>query len=142
MALRAHLPNYRWERLIAGILTVLVCAGAWAARPAPRQGVSATAPGFAASPQRPPSPPPRTEEPTAKSPLDPLATLTPKQKRDLMKFRFEKMKQHADELAELAESLQQDLDKSNENVLSLKVVEKAEKIEKLAKKIKETAKGD
>ncbi len=51
------------------------------------------------------------------------------------------MKEDAKELAALATSLQGDLDKSNVNVLSLQVVEKAEKIEKLAKRIKSNAKG-
>ena len=67
--------------------------------------------------------------------------LTKKQKKDLLKGNFEKMKRDADELAELAKSLQEDLDQSNENVLSLRVIDKAEKIEKLAKRIKGTARG-
>ena len=68
--------------------------------------------------------------------------LTKKQKQDLLKSNFEKLKRDADELATLAKSLQQDLDKSNENVLSLKVLDRTEKIEKLARKIKSEAKGD
>ena len=68
--------------------------------------------------------------------------LTKKQKQDLLKSNFEKLKHDADELSTLAKSLQQDLDKSNENVLSLKVLDRAEKIEKLARKIKSEAKGD
>ena len=71
----------------------------------------------------------------------PSTTLSKKQKTDLLKDNFAKMKRDADELAELAKSLQEDLNKSNENVLSLRVVDKAEKIEKLAKKIKGTARG-
>lgn len=67
--------------------------------------------------------------------------LTKKQKQDLLKYNFEKMRRDADELTELAKSLQEDLSKSNENILSLKVVDKAEKIEKLAKQIKGAAKG-
>ncbi len=67
--------------------------------------------------------------------------LSEKQKRDLMKANFEKMKRDADELTSLAKSLQEELDKSNVNVLSLEVIEKAEKIEKLAKKIKSAARG-
>ena len=51
------------------------------------------------------------------------------------------MKQDADELSTLAKSLQEELDKSSENILSLQVLEKAEKIEKLAKRIKNNAKG-
>jgi hypothetical protein len=62
-----------------------------------------------------------------------------KQKRELRKYQFDKMKEHGDELVKLANSLQEDLHKSNENILSLEVVEKAQKIEKLAKKIQQEA---
>ncbi len=74
--------------------------------------------------------------------VDQSSPLSGKQKQDILKSNFEKMKHDADDLAALAKSLQEDLNKSNENVLSLKIVEKAEKIEKLAKKIKATARGD
>lgn len=91
-----------------------------------------------------PSLPVTTSEPQAPIPsLDPgtPAQQSRKQRQDLLKSYFEKMKRDADELLELAKSLQEDVSKSNENVLSLKIVEKAEKIEKLAKKIKGVAKG-
>ncbi|HZO99009.1 MAG TPA: hypothetical protein VFD30_01820 [Terriglobia bacterium] len=64
-----------------------------------------------------------------------------KQKKELLKSNFEKMQQDARELVELAKSLEDDLNKSNENVLSLKIVDRADKIEKLARKIKNSAKG-
>jgi len=64
-----------------------------------------------------------------------------KQKEALVKYNFKQMKKHADQLAELAQSLQKKIDGSNENVLSLEVVRNAEEIEKLAKKIKNEAKG-
>jgi hypothetical protein len=67
--------------------------------------------------------------------------LSGKQKRNLLKANFEKMKRDAGELADLAKALQEELNKSNENVLSLDIVDKADKIEKLAKKIKGTARG-
>jgi hypothetical protein len=68
-------------------------------------------------------------------------SLSEKQKRDLLKANFEKMKRDAGELADLAKALQEELNKSNENILSLDIVDKADKIEKLAKKIKGTARG-
>jgi hypothetical protein len=71
----------------------------------------------------------------------PQSPLSGKQKRDLLKANFEKMKRDAGELADLAKALQEELNKSNENILSLDVVEKADKIEKLARKIKGTARG-
>ncbi len=64
-----------------------------------------------------------------------------KQRQDLVKASFEKMKRDTAELVGLAKALQEDLNKSNENVLSLKVVDRAEKIEKLAKRIKDAARG-
>jgi hypothetical protein len=72
---------------------------------------------------------------------EPARGMTPKQRRELLKSNFEKMKRDADELTDLAKSLQDDLNKSSEHVLSLQIMEKAEKIEKLARRIKTTAKG-
>jgi hypothetical protein len=64
-----------------------------------------------------------------------------KREKALLDYNFKKLKQHAQDLAELAKSLQAEIEKSNENVLSLEVVKKAEEAEKLAKKIKNEAKG-
>jgi hypothetical protein len=72
---------------------------------------------------------------------DRAAQLSGKQKHRLLKSNFEAMKRDAGELAGLAKALQEELNKSNENVLSLDVVDKADKIEKLARKIKGTARG-
>jgi hypothetical protein len=84
------------------------------------------------------APKPQEQVPTIE--LEPASPLKPKQKRELLKANFEKMKKDADDLATLAKSLQEDIAGSNENVLSLKVVDKADKIEKLAKQIKTRAK--
>ena len=67
--------------------------------------------------------------------------LTGKQKEELLKSNFEKMKRDAAELTTLAQSLQEELENSNEHILSIKIVEKAQKIEGLAKKISRTAKS-
>ena len=83
----------------------------------------------------------KAQEPSPTQEEEPAAQITHKQKRDLLKQNFEKMKRDAEELAALAKALQEDLDKSNENLLSLQVVNRAEKIEKLAKRIKSTARG-
>ncbi len=86
------------------------------------------------------APPGAQEVPTPQIPPPP-APLSPKQRKGLLKSNFEKMKRDVEELAALAKSLQEDINGSNENVLSLKIVDKAEKIERLAKKIKAAAKG-
>jgi hypothetical protein len=67
--------------------------------------------------------------------------LSRKQKNDLLKSNFEKMKRDAGELADLAKALKEELNRSNENILSLDIVDKADKIEKLARRIKGTARG-
>ncbi len=82
----------------------------------------------------PPMPEPSPDSETS-------SPLSHKQRRDLLKSNFEKMKHDADELSTLVKSLQDDLSKSNQNVLSLKIADRAEKIERLAKKIKTEVKG-
>ena len=67
--------------------------------------------------------------------------ITTRQKRDLLKSNFEKTKDNASELADMAIGLRDELNKTNVNILSVDVIHRAEKIEKLAKKIKEEAKG-
>lgn len=64
-----------------------------------------------------------------------------KQQQALLDNNFKQMKKHADDLAELAKSLQKEIHDSNANVLSLEIVKKAEQVEKLAKKIKKEAKA-
>jgi hypothetical protein len=58
-----------------------------------------------------------------------------------MRAKLEMSKNDAAELATLAKGLREVLDKPNVNVLSREVVDRAEKIEKLAKKIREETQG-
>lgn len=64
-----------------------------------------------------------------------------KQKQALADYNFKKLKKHAADLAELAKSLQKEIEKSNANILSLDIVKKADKVEKLARKVKNEVKG-
>lgn len=50
--------------------------------------------------------------------------------------RHQSLKRDTDELLKLATELKDYVDKTNENILSVDVVEKAEEIEKLAKKVR------
>jgi hypothetical protein len=67
------------------------------------------------------------------------------QKREMAKqqnlLRHQELKKDTDKLLELATELKQYVDKSNENVLSMDVVKKAEQIEKLAKSVKDKMKA-
>jgi hypothetical protein len=109
--------------------------------PAKSTGQGGTRPAGAPHPR--PAASSHSQEPGSVAPESPNfpPDMVKKQKKELLKQNFEKMKSEANELVELSKSLQTDLDKSNENVLSLKVVDRAEKIEKLAKKLKELARG-
>ncbi len=62
--------------------------------------------------------------------------------KKLNEQRHEQLKRDTDRLLELSTELKQYVDKTNENVLSVDVVKKAEEIEKLAHSVKEKMKGN
>jgi hypothetical protein len=70
---------------------------------------------------------------------------TLQQKKEMAKKRNEQrqqeLKKDTDKLLELATELKQYVDKTNENIISLDVIKKAEQIEKLAHAVKEKMKG-
>lgn len=72
---------------------------------------------------------------------DALPSLSVKQKLSIVYANFEKSKSDAEELAALAKGLREELDKPNINALSFEVLNRAEKIEKLARKIREETRG-
>jgi hypothetical protein len=63
-----------------------------------------------------------------------------RQTKELNKKRQQELHADADRLFQLATELKAAVDKTNENVLSLDVVRKAEEVEKLAKKVREKMK--
>ena len=77
--------------------------------------------------------------PREKSPQD--IEMERRQAKALNKERHEDLKKDTDKLLELAQQLKGHVDKTNENMLSLDVIKKAEEIEKLAKRVKEKMKG-
>lgn len=56
--------------------------------------------------------------------------------------RHADLKRDTDKLLQLSTELKEYVDKSNENILSVDVVKKAEEIEKLARSVKVKMKGD
>jgi hypothetical protein len=60
--------------------------------------------------------------------------------REANKKRQQDIREETDKLFQLATELKAAVDKSNENLLSLDVIHKAEEVEKLAKKVKEKMK--
>src|SRR5215469_7260039 len=75
-------------------------------------------------------------------PEDPVIV---QQRRELAKkqneVRQQDIKKDTDKLLQLATELKQYVDKTNENILSMDVVKKAEEIEKLAKTVKDKMKA-
>ncbi|HEX7288779.1 MAG TPA: hypothetical protein VF532_21530, partial [Candidatus Angelobacter sp.] len=63
-----------------------------------------------------------------------------RQYKDLNKKRQQEIHDDTEKLFQLATELKAAVDKSNENLLSLEVVRKADEVEKLAKKVKEKMK--
>lgn len=63
-----------------------------------------------------------------------------KQAKEANKKRQQDLKKDTDKLLALATELKDAVDKSNENMLSLEVVRKADEVEKLAKHVKEKMK--
>jgi Tfp pilus assembly protein PilO len=59
------------------------------------------------------------------------------QKQEILKSEFEKSKAEAAELADLAEQLKTEIEKSDYQLVDLRLVKKAEEIERLAKRIKD-----
>lgn len=98
----------------------------------PLQVPHTVTPGFPTSPARPGLPP---TDITAGPPA-----LSHKQKSAILTSQFKKTKKDVAALCKLAQSLQEEVNKLNPNVLSLDVVNKADKIQKLAKKIRNEAK--
>ncbi len=89
-----------------------------------------------------PIPPPRPASPPATGDLDESQE---RLARDIAKkansARQAVLKSDTDKLLKLAVELKDYVDKSNENVLSLDVVKKADEIEKLAHSVKDKMKG-
>ena len=70
--------------------------------------------------------------------MDPMEEKMAKERaKEQNKERFEAIKKDTAKLVSLANELQENVDKSTENTLSLDVIKKTEEIEKLAKKVRE-----
>jgi hypothetical protein len=67
--------------------------------------------------------------------------LSVEQKQSIMRANFERSKSDAEELAELARGLREFLDKPSNNAPTAEIIARAEKIEKLAKKIRDETRG-
>lgn len=97
-------------------------------------------PGFAQKTVPPPVPrgdisPPMTDEDEARD------RMNNEMAKKATKERVAALKHDTDKLLKLSVELKQFVDRSDENVLSLDVIKKAEEIEKLARSVKDKMKG-
>ncbi len=84
---------------------------------------------------------PATDNPQVETRQDPSQKeMQDRMAREANKKRQQDIRNDTDKLFQLATELKAAVDKSNENLLSLEVVRKAEDVEKLAKKVKEKMK--
>ncbi len=88
------------------------------------------------TPQFPP--PPGTEQQQPKTPAEQQLERDAAKQRNIQ--REQEIKRDTDKLLQLATELKQYVDKTNENIISLDVIKKADQIEKLAKSVKEKMK--
>jgi methionyl-tRNA synthetase len=70
-----------------------------------------------------------------------LSTIQKENVRRANERRQLELRRDTDKLLQLTSELKQYVDKTNENILSLEVLRKAEEIERLAKSVKERMKG-
>ncbi len=93
------------------------------------------------SAQNPASPPNEEALSPPAAANGPAALNTPKPEVERKESNLEKSRTEAAELSALAEQLRDELNKMTFDVLSLDIIQKTEKVEKLAKKIKGQANG-
>lgn len=103
--------------ITAGSLCLTICGPVFAATPAPAATAQVET----------------RQDPAQKEMQERMA-------RDANKKRQQDIREETDKLFQLATELKAAVDKSNENLLSLDVVRKADEVEKLAKKVKEKMK--
>jgi hypothetical protein len=79
--------------------------------------------------------------PTPQNPRDPFKDLQRRAEKEASEKNYKELKDAAAELAELSKQISADIDEGGKDVISAHIFERLDKIEKLAKKIREKAKG-
>jgi hypothetical protein len=98
-------------------------------------------PGFPPLQQTLPQPSVGMGTPTVESDPMPDPHMTREMEKRAAEERQASLKNDTDKLLKLSQELKTYVDKTNQNVLSLDVIRKAEEIEKLAKSVKDKMKG-
>lgn len=128
------LNRMAWLALVL-IAAVLMAAGGQSQTQTQPNGMPQSTPILRSLEGRQPNQPVTVEMPPINTPL------TIKQKDAIVKSNFKTTQHDVDKLSKLVQMLETEMKKSNPNVLSVSIVRQANKIEKLAKKIKDEAKA-
>ena len=80
--------------------------------------------------------------PLQQFPRDPLKEMQKKAEKAASEKNYRELKDAAAELAELSKQLSSEIDQGGEHVISARIFDRLDKIEKLAKRIREKAKGN
>ncbi|MCL6462921.1 MAG: hypothetical protein QJR10_07480 [Bacillota bacterium] len=127
--------NFRWQALL---LSLVLLAGGPVASPAQQQQQLPQIPAPASRPTSPGQPGMAGDD----SGPDPLARrIMLEQAKKRNQQRQQDIVNDTNKLLQLAQQLKAEVDKTNQDQLSLSVIKKAEEIEKLAKSVKEKMKG-
>jgi hypothetical protein len=127
--------NFRWQALV---LSLVFLISNFSVSPAQQQQQQTPQIPTVARPSTPGQPTIPGDE-TGPDPLARRIMLEQAKKRNIQ--RQQDIVKDTNKLLELAQQLKTEVDKSNQDQLSLSVVKKAEEIEKLAKAVKEKMKG-
>jgi hypothetical protein len=98
-------------------------------------------PAVAQTPGQVPGPPSQDGNPPIADGDDARARITHDMEKRAAKERVAALKNDTDKLLKLSVELKAYVDKSDENVMSVNVIKKAEEIEKLAKSVKDKMRG-
>ena len=74
-------------------------------------------------------------------PRDPLKDIQKKAEKDASEKNYKELKEAAAELADLSRQISTDIDEGGKDVISARIFERLDRIEKLTKRIRDKAKG-
>ena len=75
-------------------------------------------------------------------PRDPAKDMQKRAEKESSEKNYKELREAATELAELSKQLSAEIDESGQHVISARVFDRLDKIEKLAKRIRDKAKGN
>jgi len=79
--------------------------------------------------------------PLQQFPRDPLKDLQKKAEKEASEKNYKELKEAAAELADISKQISSDIDEGGKDVISARIFERLDRIEKLTKRIRDKAKG-